>query len=202
MATSAVIEGCKDAGLAPGEGIRDALDGPDNLQLFDELDGDAERVSGQLLGHAPVSRGGRKPGAKNRATREIIEWVRTRYTDPLMWMGEIASMSLEELVEWGGFRATQSGSASMHAAEFQRKVVGELKNTLYPGSTIADMLKATLGDDGVLQVVGFMAMAAAKRGDLGAAAPDIEGGKAEAETLARRPVEDKQNQAVSGGEDA
>lgn len=189
MATSAIIDGCKDAGQAPGDGVRSTLDGPENLQLFEA---DADLVDKQLGGRRPTGwKGGRRKGATNRATRDVIEYVRAAGTDPLIWMSKVSSMSMDEVKKNFGFKKKSD------AAEFQRKVVKDYRDTLYPGSTIADILTKALGDTGILQVVGFMALAGAKPGDLGAAAPDIEGGKGETEQLSRRPAQIEQKQEVS-----
>lgn len=191
MATSAIIEGCKDAGLAPGEGVSAILAGPEQADLLDD---DAALVDRQL-GRRPVGwKGGRARGSKNRATRDVVEYVRRAGTDPLIWMSKVASMDLAELKAWGAF------SKRSEAAEFQRKVVKDYRDTLYPGSTIADMLKAALGEDGVLQVMGFLALGRARPGEDGAAGPDIHGGLESAMRAQRRPVKDEENQDVSEGD--
>lgn len=191
MGTSAIIEGCKDAGLAPGEGVSAILAGPEQADL---LDADAAIVDRQI-GRRPVAwKGGRAPGSKNRATRDVVEYVRRAGTDPLIWMSKMSTMDLDELKAWGGFKKRSD------AAEFQRKVVKDYRDTLYPGSTIADMLKAALGEDGVLQVIGFLALGRAKPGEDGAAGPDIHGGLESAMRAQRRPVKDEENQDVSEGD--
>lgn len=188
MSTSAIIEGCKEAGLAPGAGVSAILDGPDQLGLLDD---DAALVDRQL-GRRPVGwKGGRAPGSKNRATRDVVEYVRRAGTDPLLWMSKIASMNLDDLKAWGGFKKRAD------AAEYQRKVVKDYRDTLYPGSTIADMLKAALGEQGVLQVIGFLALGQARPGEHGAAGPDIHGGMASALRQQRTPVKIEENQGVS-----
>lgn len=191
MATNAIIEGCKEAGLAAGEGVSAILAGPEQFALLDD---DAAIIDRQI-GRRPVAwKGGRAPGSKNRATKDVVEYVRRAGTDPLLWMSKIASMNLDELKAWGGFKKRAD------AAEFQRKVVVDYKATLYPGNTIADILKAALGDEGVLQVIGFLALGRARPGDHGAAGPDIHGGQALELKAQRQPIKDKENQGVSEGE--
>lgn len=194
MATSAVIEGCKEAGLAPGEGVRAALDGPEQIALL--LDEDAKLIDGQF-GRAAIGwKGGRQPGAKNRATRDVIEYVRRAGTDPLLWMSKVASMSIDDLKAWGSFEKGEN------AAEYQRKVVKDYVDILYPGRTIADLLKDALGDTGALTVFGFMALAAARPGDMGAARPDIRGGASADELPSRAPIKDEEKQGDNGGDHA
>lgn len=172
------------------------LDGPEQAAMFADLDGDAELVDRQL-GRKPLGwKGGRVPGARNRATRDVIDFVRRAGTDPLLWMSKIASMELDELRAWGGFKRKSD------AAEFQRKVVADYRATLYPGNTVADILKAALGDAGILQVIGFMAMARTSPADAGAAPPDIHGRMRILDADARVPVEPEQKQGVDHAPDA
>ncbi len=198
MSTNAVIDGCKEAGLSPGDGVREVLADDEQEDLFDDLVAAQTEVDGQFKvfqKRRPVVRGGRKPGAKNRTTRDLVEFIRRTGVDPLMWFNSVARMDMKQInKEFGPFKSGQ-------AAEFKRKCMVEFLRVMYPGSTIADLLKAAMGDDGALQVVGFMALAAAKPGDQGAAAPDIQGGQAEEIPDLRRPVETKENQRLSEGED-
>lgn len=185
LATSAVIEGAKEAGLAPGEGVRAALAGPDQLDLWEE----EEAAADAAMGLRPVGyRGGRKPGSKNRATRDVIEYVRRAGVDPLIWQSRILSMSPDQLMEYGGFKR-------LDALEFQRKVADSLSATLYPGKTVADVL-ADAVDKGLVHVTGFMAMAQWR--PAGVAGPDIDGRRiAGEEAIERRALPIEQNQGVS-----
>ena len=187
MATTAIIEGCTDAGLAPGEGVRATLDGPEQAEMFDD---DAALVDKQI-GRTPIGwKGGRAKGSKNRATRDVVEYVRAAGTDPLLWMSKVASMSMADLHDFVG------GGKPIELAEFQRRVVKDLRDTLYPGQTIADVLKAAMGDN-ALAVVGFMAMRDADPAAVGAAGPDIHGGLKAQEARQRVPINTEENQPVS-----
>lgn len=178
--------------MEPGASVKATLAGPEQFALLDD---DAEIVEKQMGGRTPVGwKGGRAPGSKNRATRDVVEYVRAAGTDPLIWMSKISSMSVEQVKKWGGFKTKGE------AAEFQRKVVKDYRDTLYPGSTIADMLKSALGDDGVLQVFGFLALANAKTGEHGSAGPDVYGGMAQKMAAQRSPVKTVENQQVSEGD--
>lgn len=197
MGTTAIIEGCKEAGLAPGEGVRAALDGPDQENLFADLDEDAARVDQQLGGKAQVGwkQTGRQPGAKNRATRDVVEYVRRTGTDPLVWMSKVTSMHVQHIQQHFGFKHLED------AAEFQRKVAVDLKNTLYPGKTIADLLADAMGDDGGQVVMGFLALAGMKPGQAGSAPPDLsgDGARGERQELGTWSPDDEnqQNQELS-----
>lgn len=192
MGSNAIIDAAKDAGLAPGEGVRSAINGPPQEDLFDELERDAGKVSQQLRGEA-VTRKGRKPGAKNRVTRDVVDYCRRRYVDPLQAMGEISSMTISEVKKHFGFTKTAE------AADFWRKMLVDYKNTLYPGSTIADLLREA--KDAGVTVVGFAALAGMRPGDHNSAGPDIHGGLAMDDAPVRRAIpfdeETEENQDLS-----
>lgn len=185
LATNAVIEGAKEAGLAPGEGVRAALAGPEQPDLWDE----EEAAADAAMGPRPVGyRGGRKPGSKNRATRDVIEYVRRAGVDPLIWQSRILSMSPTELMEFGGFKRCD-------ALEFQRKIADSLSSTLYPGKTVADVLQDAI-DKNLVPVMGFMAMAGQKPDWL--APPDIDGRRIAGEDVIERvALRIEENQGVS-----
>jgi hypothetical protein len=197
MATSAVIEGCKEAGLTPGEGIRAALDGPpqDELALFDE---DAAAIDKQFSVPQAGWGGGRRKGSKNRAAKDVIDYVRRTGTDPILALSKVASMSPSEVTKF-------TGAPKPAAMRFWLDCVKELKSTLYPGQTLADLFKDALGDDAGQAVVGFLALGGMKPGMAGSAKPDIDGSMAadEKPEIGTWSPDDKneENQGLGEGED-
>lgn len=169
--------------MTPGDGVREAINGPEQVALFEE---DTALIAEQFGSEPEKRRGGRAKGAKNRATRDVIRYCREVYTDPLMAMGEISTMTIDQVMKSFGF------AKRPEAAEFWRKVLVDYKNTLYPGTTLADALKEAV-EQGV-PVLGMFAMASAQRG----APPDISGDAIAAKDTSPRPItEDEEKQLLS-----
>lgn len=198
MATNSIIEGCKQAGLTPGEGVRAALDGPaqDELALFDD---DVAVIDRQFGVPQAGWSGGRKKGAKNRAPRDVIEYVRRAGTDPVIAMSKVASMSPAEVAKFTGMKRAA-------AMRFWLDCVKALKDTLYPGQTLAEIIRDMLGGDDAQVVMGWLVTAQLKPGEAGSAKPDLDGSMAaneRAEIGSWSPEDEaKQNQALNGYEAA
>lgn len=91
------------AGIEPGASIRDQLAGPEQAALFEAEA--AEHVddleAGGIVPAAIQRRRGRRPGSRNKATADMIEFMRAvGYEDPLAYMYRAITMTPQELADW------------------------------------------------------------------------------------------------------
>lgn len=179
MGSSAITRAAVEAGTPAGAGIRRELEGPEQGALFDQ---EAERAAAAMVPDAGRrwTGKGRKPGAKNRTTKAVIDYCRTRYVDPLMAMGEIVSLGPAGCRQAFGLRPAE-------AAEFWRKVAADYRRTLYPDTALADALRQASGQGG-LAVIGWAAMAQRAPGDAGSSRPDIDGSMSAEDARAATPM--------------
>lgn len=94
-----------DAGNAPGAALREEIETESVDQLALELGENVlERsasVRGVALSHPVAVTGGRRPGAKNRVTRELVDVLfhKLGHKDPLVAAAEIVSGGWDALAE-------------------------------------------------------------------------------------------------------
>lgn len=196
MTSRAVSEALADEGLRPGDGLRDALTADDQA-AFEFLDGMSEQAATADGGPRRVagwSGKGRKPGSKNVATKQMVEYIRAQGVDPLIFWGRGLGMSLKDFRDMMGKKADGGEFSPSEWLAFRERCATQLAGYMHPKSLLDQMLGDGSEERGLV-VLGMAALAAAKPGEHGAAMPTIGGGTGQpSEAGRRRAVE---NQEVS-----
>lgn len=79
--------------MRPGEGIAEAVAGGDQAELFAEI-AEGER---EAVGEIAWSGKGRKPGARNKVTADILAYLQRFTRDPLISLASINNMTPAEI---------------------------------------------------------------------------------------------------------
>lgn len=144
--------------LGAGETARADLEEREQLEIFAEIEaGEAELTTAPRA----WSGKGRKPGARNRVTRDVINYIQRHGRDPLIALQSMVKMTPAELRSYWGIDGHE-------AAEFWRKCVSDLAAYMHSKQPQAVVMETGKGFAPIFLNFGEMTFAA----NDGAAAPD------------------------------
>ena len=167
--SKAVASALAEAGLRDERGA--------DQEAFDFLES-CERQIAEADGRQWSGKG-RKPGAKNIATRQAVDFVRQSGVEPLVAWGRGARMPFEDFAAMMGVEPEQLPGmtpSERYAIRkdwlaFRERNEERIAGIFYPKS----VLEQLFGEQGenLLAVVGLAAMAQARPGQVGAAKPSL-----------------------------
>lgn len=88
---SPITKALEAEGAPPGAALREQMAGVDQLAMFEQDELVATGL--QFPGIEPAGIKGRKPGQRNRVTRETVDLILQTRRDPLLAMADVASMT-------------------------------------------------------------------------------------------------------------
>ena len=135
MAVRGVQAALQAEGVKPGEQIEEALKDAEQDDLFAE---DMRAQALALEGCVPKAWDGvgRKPGARNKATQRVVDFILNQGRDPLIFWSSVISMGVDDVKQRFGFETRAE------AAEFQRKCAADLAPYVHSRKPLAVELDA------------------------------------------------------------
>lgn len=136
--------------LGAGAAARADLEDREQLEIFEEIEaGEAELASAPRAWTGK----GRKPGARNRVTRDVVAYIQRHGRDPLIALQSMVKMTPQELRQYWGLDGHE-------AAEFWRKCVSDLAAYLHSKQPQAVVMETGKGFAPIFLNFGEMTIAA------------------------------------------